>query len=387
MNDNDVEKKDNIIPDGIEYAPDKKKKEKFIMSSIQRKQNRKFLWIYIIVVVLFLSYCSIDLIHDKYSENQYWKSSLSTSKDVALEAAKYDKNATRVKVGTKIEDIRDFKVSNSTFEATGSIWFTWKGNKNLDIVHHFGFYKGDIKNLTVDVTRDYGNNMHYQQADFDVIISKVYWTKRFPLESHQLRLYVMPDYTVGKVLFENDAKNSVVNRNIAINGFKIDKSTTATCLYKFGTTYGIPGIKDHAISSEHVTEIEINREGIGLYLICFISMIGTLLWALISLYICTYHRVDPLSMIPGALFGAVANIMVGANRLANLQSGLLLYVNIFGIGTILTISLCIVTINRIRQHYEDRAYAAYFGTKMFRVITAFTIVGNILLPISAYKFF
>lgn len=60
-----------------------------------------------------------------------------------------------------------------------------------------------------------------------------------------------------------------------------------------------------------MTQLEINRSGLGLYAKCFIALFGTSLWVFITMFLCTYHRADPLSMIPAALFGTVSNIMVG----------------------------------------------------------------------------
>ena len=108
---------------------------------------------------------------------------------------------------------------------------------------------------------------------------------------------------------------------------------------------------------------------------------------LITLFICTYHRVDPLSMIPAALFGTVTNIMVGANLLPDaLQLGLLEFVNIFGIVTILAVAMTIININRIRNKYEDRDFASFYGRVMFYTILVLVVAGNIILPMSAYMF-
>ena len=227
---------------------------------------------------------------------------------------------------------------------------------------------------------------NYQLVDFDVTISKNFWTKRFPLESHQLRMYIISDYQIGDVVFKNDSANSQVSKTFSINGFQLRRSATGDVFFETNTNYGQPGIKDTAILSEHVTQLEIVRQGLGLYLICFISLFATVFWALLSLFMCTYHRVDPIGMIPGALFGAVANVMIGVNRIPTVQAGLLLDVNIFGIATILVCAMAIIGINRIRSYHKDRAYAAYIGIKLFRIITIITVIGNIAMPLAAYMF-
>ncbi|MEA5004760.1 MAG: hypothetical protein VB081_14830, partial [Christensenella sp.] len=96
---------------------------------------------------------------------------------------------------------------------------------------------------------------------------------------------------------------------------------------------------------------------------------------------------DPLSMIPAALFGTVANIMVGANLLPDaLQAGLLEYVNVWGIMMILMGAMAIININRIRKKYEDRDFSKHYGRVLFYTILILVLAGNLLMPICAYIF-
>lgn len=104
-----------------------------------------------------------------------------------------------------------------------------------------------------------------------------------------------------------------------------------------------------------------------------------------TMFLCTYHRVDPLSMIPAALFGTVSNIMVGANLLPDaLEIGLLEYVNAWGIFTIIAGALTIININRIRNKHGDKRFAALFGRVMSFTLMFIVILGHILMPLSAY---
>lgn len=92
-------------------------------------------------------------------------------------------------------------------------------------------------------------------------------------------------------------------------------------------------------------------------------------------------------MIPAALFGTVSNIMVGANLLPDaLEVGLLEYVNIWGIFTILAVTISVINVNRIRSKFEDRDFAKFFGRVMFYSIITLTLLGHVLMPLSAYMF-
>lgn len=362
-----------------------RQKDKFHIGLQYHKSFKVYIIAYCILAFLFLVYSVSSLALDKYNEGYYWKEFMTTDPTVAEEARLQSADATVVTVGTRITDIRSFNIADASFDITGSVWFKWHGDKDLDPADNFNFFKGKINSMKVSEEIHDGKD-NYQLVDFDVTISKNFWTKRFPLESHQLRMYIISDYQIGDVVFKNDSANSQVSKTFSINGFQLRRSATGDVFFETNTNYGQPGIKDTAILSEHVTQLEIVRQGLGLYLICFISLFATVFWALLSLFMCTYHRVDPIGMIPGALFGAVANVMIGVNRIPTVQAGLLLDVNIFGIATILVCAMAIIGINRIRSYHKDRAYAAYIGIKLFRIITIITVIGNIAMPLAAYMF-
>lgn len=266
------------------------------------------------------------------------------------------------------------------------IWFKWEGNDNLDMAKHFRIYKGTI-NKTEVVKNYHENGVNYQAVRCDVSITKNYWNRRFPLESHQLRMYVESELPVDDVVFVNDRENSGINDSLGISGYDLRRNETGTTMVEYDNNHGDPEIPGGIINSEHITALELNRDSMGLYVKCFIALVGTITWVLITLFICTYHRVDPLSMIPAALFGTVTNIMVGANLLPDaLQLGLLEFVNIFGIVTILAVAMTIININRIRNKYEDRDFASFYGRVMFYTILVLVVAGNIILPMSAYMF-
>ena len=140
-------------------------------------------------------------------------------------------------------------------------------------------------------------------------------------------------------------------------------------------------------TSEFVGAIELNRVDFGLYAKCFIALVGTLTWVLITLFLSSYHKIDPLGMVPGTLFGTVANIMVGASLLPDsLQMGLLEFVNTFGILIILFASVAIISVNSSRNHHEHKEFADGYAKLMFYSIMVLTVFGNILLPCCAYLF-
>ena len=130
---------------------------------------------------------------------------------------------------------------------------------------------------------------------------------------------------------------------------------------------------------------QINREGAGLYLKCMIAMFGTLAWILMCMYIATFRRVNALSMVGSAFFGAVSNIMVGANLMPDaLKLGLVEFVNLFGVAIIIGGTAVVISINTIRTEHDHDAFAKYYGRKMLAVFIVMILLGNILMPACSY---
>lgn len=353
---------------------------------IPKRRLISMLILYILVGIIFLGYTTVSLVLDKTSEDDYWDSSITVSDSTQKRLDEIGENATIVTVGTYVENLKELSLKNSNYTLTFIGWFSWDGDEHLDPGTNLRVYKGDIKErqLLKETHRD---GYNYQQFRFTVCVSKNYWTIRFPLESHQLRFYLESNYTADQVQFKADKENSGVNPSLSISGYTLVRNDVGAYAIETDSTFGNPDIPDDAVYPEFVTAMEINRDGIGLYIKCIIALLGTSLWVLIVMFINTNHRIDPLSMIPAALFGTVSNIMIGANLLPDaLQFGLLEYVNMLGIMTILGGAISIINVNRIRTKYQNNEYARQYGLVMFYTVLGLTVLGHILLPISAFLF-
>lgn len=359
---------------------------KVFFKTAEKWKIKKFLFtfaVYIIISIIFLITTSSYLYTNKTNENTDWETTLH---EVSEETPDFVKNSIPVTVGTYVENLKELSIKNSYYRVILEVWFKWDGHEDLNMKDNFHIYKGSINKS--EVLQDYHKDgKNYQLLRVDVTVSKNYKTPRFPLESHQLRTYIESEYTANKVSFIADKDNSGINQSLGISGYDVKRNDTSIFMMKYDTNHGDPRFNDSAVTYEHLTAIELNRDGIGLYIKCFIALFGTTLWVIITLAICTYHNIDPLSMIPAALFGTVSNIMVGANLLPDaLDLGLLEFVNIWGIITILAAAVAIIEINRIRNKYKDNNFAMKLGKLMFLTITILTIIGHIVLPLSAYMF-
>ena len=336
-----------------------------------------------------MSFACITLQQDTASEDAYWESTFTQNpKTVAkVEQLRLSDSPTEVEVGTYIEDIKSLSLKENTYRITATVWFKWQGNDTLDFNDNFTFYKGYTNKCTTIEDTVLENGKRYQAFHLDVTISKHFQTARFPLDSHQLHMYLEPDFAIDEVIFVNDQENSNYSDNLSISGYNITGYESGINYYEYNTDYGHDDYEYGRIVSEHLTVIELNRSSIGVYLKCFIALLGTTSWVFIVLYICTFHRVDPLGMIPAALFGTVTNIMVGANLLPDaLDAGLLEFVNGWGIFTIIVVTIAVININRIRNKHEDREFAKFFGKSIFFCVLVVILFGHLIMPLMAYKF-
>lgn len=335
----------------------------------------------------FLIYATGDLYYDKIGEEDAWNSHLEQTEfndSEYIETA--SANATEVTVGSYISTLKEINIKGSSYRMVAKIWFTWDGNDELDMVNNFHIYNGTINKLELLENKTEGDH-HYQLCRVDFTVFKNFWTKRFPLESHQLRYYIEPSVDITQVVFKADEEDSGVSSSLSFAGYELVRDANCVYTMEYDSEFGDADSTHQDVTSEYMQQIEINRDGIGLYVKCFIALLGTSIWIFITLFICTFHRVDPLGMIPAALFGTVSNIMIGANLLPDaLDIGLLEYVNFWGILTILMGALIVININRIRTSRKDFVFATLYGRIMFFTMVFFVVTGHVLLPIAAYMF-
>lgn len=360
-------------------------------SRLEKNQKKK-LWVWLSVIfvffTLYIGYTSWYLYRDGKMEDIYWERYLNENPTLSKSENQLAENAIRVKTGVYIENINKIDIRSSSYTITFQVWFRWDGDPNLDMLNNYEIYHGliDSQETLKDIKDGHTN---YQLARVTSTIAKTFWTTRFPMGSHQLRFYLEPKDDISNIVFVADKENSSINENINISGFELKRFDTNIFVKEYENDKLNPETEGRGSYSvtEFLTAIELNRKTIGLYIKCFIALVGTLSWVLIVLFICTYHNVDPLSMIPGALFGTVSNIIVGANLIPDaLHAGLLEFVNIFGILIILFASFAIITINRQRSYYHDDRFASFLGKHVFWLLAFFTVLGNILLPLCAYRF-
>lgn len=366
---------------------DKKSINKRFLELSPLQKRTIFIWLLMFLTagLLFMGITCTYLSHDKQAEDTYWTNALKNEYADSTEFKKISRDAVTVTAGTYVENLMNLSFKENSYRILFNVWFTWKGSPDLDMASNFRIYKGAINKMQIleDVIDE---NYCYQLVQVDATISKDFWTVRFPLESHQLRFYIEPAYRADQVILLADTENSLVLPDMTATGFELSRSAVSVSTVRYENTQNSPSATV-PYTQELCTSIELNRVGFGLYLKCFIALAGTLIWVFITLFICTYHNIDPLRLIPTALFGAVTNIMVGANMLPeSMQTGLLEFVNIGGILIILACTASVVKINRIRSAENNDEFAFLFGRTMFVLLLTLTVISMLLYPLVSFRF-
>lgn len=357
------------------------------LSTRQRRRLAAAGIVYVLIFAVYLTAAAAVLIHDRRAEERSWVTAVTVDADTAARVKALSADAVHVQAGTYVESLPQLSLHDSSFSINMLVWFRWNGDAALDPAGHFHIYKGVLDEKTL-VKETHENGVNYQLLRVRATVEKVFWTRRFPLDSHQLRCYIEMERPVQQVVLDADTRNSGINTALSLAGYRVTAAQVAPYFTAYDSTHDDPDLSEPYVSSELVTQIAIVREGAGMYVKCFIALWGSVCWTLIALFINAYHKVDPLEMLPGALFGAVSNVMVGASLLPDaLEAGLLEYGNIFGILIILLSTVSVIAVNRQRSPdggLPNEAYARICGRMSLGIIAIFTLAGNLLLPLAAW---
>ncbi len=358
------------------------------ISELKDWQKKKlFIWsiIFITIGTVFLSFVCIVVSQEKKATAIEYDSALVDDQHNLEIKEKLSKNATRVSSGTYVETLKDISFKNSNFRVSFIAWFKWENNDRLDFIKDgVRIYNGVINKQ--ETIKNYSkDNLHYQEMRIDVTVSKNFNIARFPLGSQVLKFYIEPNaYTIDEVVFVPDIENSGINQNLSISGYSLRRHGVSENLMHYPNTMSNPRFENPRVSSEIVTAVEVVRDDWGLYIKCFMALIGTSIWVFMALYICGSHHVNPLGTMPAALFGTIANLMVGANLLPDVvELGLVEFVNIYAALIIIGCIISIINVNRIREHKGESAFSKLFGRVMFYILLTLAIAGHVIMPFSA----
>jgi hypothetical protein len=135
--------------------------------------------------------------------------------------------------------------------------------------------------------------------------------------------------------------------------------------------------------------IEVNRQGLSLFLQAFANLFAVIVWISIAFYDQSHNNADSIGMLGTGLFGAISSVLVGISMLndANIFS-LITMIDIFTLAVIMLMTF--LAVMGKRALIKDDKLAIAYNTIKFRILfvvlllcTAMMFIG---LPLVAYIF-
>ena len=389
-------------PDDREFGylkGQRRERLRFSWKDMSRWQHKRMVLSLVLVIGLGLAFLAGACAH-VYTANQASEKSWDDymgQETRAQNQQRYDElaasgrmdDATHVRCAVYLSQVHSIDMANSSYQVSVIAGYRWTGEASYDFSHPgtVTFYRGVVNQTSVmDESHEGGTN--YQLVKYVVTITKDYDTTCFPLGKHLMRIILEPGQGVDKLVFEPDADASGANRDLDVSGFNLTNYGVTRVVYEFDHDLLNPSTDSFGDEKNYKTEVmaafTMERADVGMYFECFIALFGTLAWIILCLYICTYRRIDPLTMISAAFFGAVSNVLAGAAKVPlSLSFGLLIYGNLFGIALIIAGTAIVISINTLRKDIGSRAFAHYYGRLMMKVFIVMAVVGNIALPLCA----
>ncbi len=242
--------------------------------------------------------------------------------------------------------------------------------------------------------------MCYQKVKFNANFEKAFDSVRYPLDSVQFKMYILPTMDANYIRYVPDY--DVTGDGTGISGFSPYFSITSGYRlinsdkadnYTLRLNYYYDENNDPAIDFEHTvrTQLEIivraNRAGLSLFLQAFINLSSVVIWIIIAFYSQSYTGEDSVGMLGTGLFGVISSMLVGLSMVSD--AGIFSHITMINILTLAVIM--IMTYQAIAakraQVRKDKVLIAYNGIKLrilFVVLTVATIAMFILLPCIAY---
>ena len=242
--------------------------------------------------------------------------------------------------------------------------------------------------------------MCYQKVKFNGAFEKAFDSVRYPLDSVQFKMYLLPTMDANYIRYVPD--HDVTDDGVMISGFTPYFSITSGYRlindekadnFTLRLNYYYDENNDPAIDFEHSvrTQLEIivraNRAGLSLFLQAFINLFSVVIWIIIAFYSQSYTGEDSVGMLGTGLFGVISSMLVGLSMVSDAGIfSLITMINIFTLAVIMIMTYQAIAAKRA-QVRKDKVLIAYNGIKLrilFVVLTLATIAMFIILPCISY---
>ena len=263
---------------------------------------------------------------------------------------------------------------------------------------------GTLKELEeVQYYDENGNlrTMCYQKIRFNASFEKAFDSVRYPLDSVQFKMYILPTMDANYIRYVPDTSTDSDGVRVSgftpyfgiTSGYRLIHDTPEVDNFTLRVNYFYDTNNDPAIEFEDSvrTQLEIivraNRAGISLFLQAFINLFSVVIWIIIAFYSQSYTGEDSVGMFGTGLFGVISSMLVGLSMVSDAGIfSLITMINIFTLAVIMIMTYQAIAAKRA-QVRKDKVLIAYNGIKLrvlFILLTICTVAMFIVIPAIAY---
>ncbi len=243
--------------------------------------------------------------------------------------------------------------------------------------------------------------MCYQKIRFNGSFEKGFDSVRYPLDSVQFKMYILPTMDADYIRYVPD--RSTDSDGVLVSGFapyfaitsgyrpihetdKVDNFTLRLNYYY--DTNNDPAVHfDDSVRTQLEIIVRANRVGISLFLQAFINLFSVVIWIIIAFYSQSYTCEDSVGMLGTGLFGVISSMIVGLSMVSDAGIfSLITMINIFTLAVIMIMTYQAIAAKRA-QVRKDKVLIAYNGIKLrvlFVLLTVCTVAMFVVIPAIAY---
>jgi hypothetical protein len=310
--------------------------------------------------------------------------------DVTQVEAKYPPQKpgfNEVKVGSYLENINDVSMADLSFSADLYIWFSWRGNKDLNPGDTFQLIGGtiDSKELSSEHYSDDGNN--YQRYKISLTSDKVYDTTRFSLENHMLNINFEDKKNDGAALNYVVDDTSAISSRVKIPGYRVTNFQEVVKPHEYKSTFSSPSANGlNRVFSQYAIAISIIRTDWSFYFKIFFPYLLSVALGLVVLWT-KPELIDARTGLGGAsFFGVVANAYV-VNSLVPVNDGTFGLLDILTLSALISVFLIVaaaILSYNLYQKQEKQELSIAFDRVVFFSIAFGYLLLSFVLPFCTY---
>ena len=243
--------------------------------------------------------------------------------------------------------------------------------------------------------------MCYQKIRFNGAFEKAFDSVRYPLDSVQFKMYILPTMDADYIRYVPDRSTDSDGVRVSgftpyfeiTSGYRLIHETDNVDNFTLRLNYYYDTNNDPAVHfDENVrTQLEIivraNRAGLSLFLQAFINLFSVVIWIIIAFYSQSYTGEDSVGMLGTGLFGVISSMIVGLSMVSDAGIfSLITMINIFTLAVIMIMTYQAIAAKRA-QVRKDKVLIAYNGIKLrilFITLTVCTAMMFVAIPALAY---